>query len=183
MDGTRHPARFVHASKRKGTLVIADGFEDAMLDLLPRLRRFAAGLARDRADADDLCQMTIERALASRRQWQEGTRLDSWMYRIMRNLWIDEGRSRTRRAQTFVSEEAGLSVGAGGGQEERAELNAVDRAMHRLPDDQREAVMLVLVEGYKYAEAAEIAGCPVGTLTSRLGRGREALMTMLGEAA
>lgn len=154
-----------------------------MLALLPRLRRFAAGLARDRADADDLCQMTIERALASRAQWREGTRLDSWMYKIMRNLWIDEQRSRTRRAQTFVAEEAGLTVGSGGGQEEAAELDAVDRAMRRLPDDQREAVMLVLVEGYKYAEAAEIVGCPVGTLTSRLGRGREALMTMVGDAA
>ena len=154
-----------------------------MLALLPRLRRFAAGLARNRADGDDLCQMTIERALASREQWREGTRLDGWMYTIMRNIWIDQGRSQARRAQTFVAEEAGLGVGASGGQEEAAELTAVGRAMNRLPDDQREAVMLVLVEGYKYSEAAEIAGCPVGTLTSRLGRGREALMAILGEAA
>lgn len=154
-----------------------------MLALLPRLRRFAAGLARNRADGDDLCQMTIERALASREQWREGTRLDSWMYTIMRNIWIDQGRSQARRAQTFVAEEAGLGVGASGGQEAAAELVSIGRAMHRLPDDQREAVMLVLVEGYKYAEAAEIAGCPVGTLTSRLGRGREALMAILGEAA
>lgn len=154
-----------------------------MVALLPRLRRFAVGLARDRADGDDLVQLTVERALNSRTQWQEGTRLDSWMYRIMRNIWIDEGRSRTRRAKTFASEEAGLSVGGDGGQEAAAELGAVGRAMDRLPDDQREAVMLVLVEGYKYAEAAEIVGCPVGTLTSRLGRGREALMGMLGEAA
>jgi RNA polymerase sigma-70 factor (ECF subfamily) len=105
------------------------------------------------------------------------------MYRIMRNIWIDEGRSRTRRAESFVPEEAGLAVGGEGGQEASAELGAVGRAMNRLPDDQREAVMLVLVEGYKYAEAAEIVGCPVGTLTSRLGRGRDALMTILGEAA
>ncbi|ANY20695.1 ECF RNA polymerase sigma factor SigR [Tsuneonella dongtanensis] len=154
-----------------------------MVALLPRLRRFALGLARDRADGDDLVQLTVERALTSRTQWQEGTRLDSWMYRIMRNIWIDEGRSRTRRSQTFVTEETGLSVGGDGGQEAAAELGVVGRAMDRLPDDQREAVMLVLVEGYKYAEAAEIVGCPVGTLTSRLGRGREALMAMLGEAA
>jgi RNA polymerase sigma-70 factor (ECF subfamily) len=170
-------------AREKGAVVIAASFEDAMLELLPRLRRFAAGLARDRADADDLCQMTIERALAARTQWREGTRLDSWMYTIMRNIWTDERRSRSRRAQTFVGEEAGLSVGAAGGQEAAAQLNAVERAMHRLPDEQREAVLLVLVEGYRYAEAAEIVGCPVGTLTSRLGRGREALMTMLGEPA
>ncbi|MFM5925291.1 MAG: RNA polymerase sigma factor, partial [Novosphingobium sp.] len=146
-------------------------------------RRFATGLARNPADADDLCQAAIERALRSRQQWQEGTRLDSWMYRIMRNIWIDEARSRTRRDKTFAEEEAGLSVGMDGGQEASAELTMVDRAMQTLPDEQREAVLLVLVEGYKYAEAAEIIGCPIGTLTSRLLRGREALMTKLGEAA
>ncbi len=154
-----------------------------MVALLPRLRRFASGLTRDRADGDDLVQLTVERALLSRAQWQPGTRLDSWMMRIMRNIWIDEGRKVTRRSQTFVGEEAGLSVGTEGGQEAAAELGDVGRAMNGLPDDQREAVMLVLVEGYKYAEAAEIVGCPVGTLTSRLGRGREALMAILGEAA
>lgn len=162
---------------------IASGFEDEMVALLPRLRRFASGLARERADGDELVQLTVERALASRGQWQAGTRLDSWMMRIMRNIWIDEGRKVARRSQTFVTEDAGFSVGADGGQEAAAALHDVGRAMNRLPDDQREAVMLVLVEGYRYAEAAEIIGCPVGTLTSRLGRGREALIAMLGEAA
>ncbi|PTR12023.1 MULTISPECIES: RNA polymerase sigma factor [unclassified Novosphingobium] len=152
-----------------------------MLALLPRLRRFALGLARDAARADDLCQMTVERALRSRQQWQEGSRLDSWMYRIMRNLWIDEARAETRRGQTFVDEEAGVTVGADGGQEARAQLSDVDRAMARLPDEQREAVLLVMVEGWSYKEAAEIVGCPVGTLNSRLVRGRDALLAMLGD--
>lgn len=151
--------------------------------LLPRLRRFAAGLSRDLAAGDDLCQMTIERALKSRDQWAEGTRLDSWMYRIMRNIWIDEVRSRARRDKTFTVEEAGLAVGADGGQESRVELSNVDRAMTKLPDDQREAIILVMVEGYGYREAADIIGCPVGTLTSRLVRGRDALQTLLGDAA
>lgn len=150
---------------------------------MPRLRRFAAGLARDPARADDLCQMTIERALRSRQQWQEGTRLDSWMYRIMRNLWIDETRAAARRGQTFVDAELGLAVGGSGGQEEWAELRDVDRALARLPDEQREAVLLVMVEGYSYKEAAEIIGCPVGTLNSRLVRGRDALLGLLGDAA
>ncbi len=154
-----------------------------MLELLPRLRRFAIGLTGHPSDGDDLCQMTIERALTNRQKWQEGTRLDSWMYRIMRNIWIDETRSRTRRSQTFVHEEAGFAVGAGGGQEAQVELGHVGRAMERLPDDQREAVLLVMVEGYAYKEAAEIVGCPVGTLNSRLVRGRDALMAMLGETS
>lgn len=154
-----------------------------MLALLPRLRRFAIGLAGHPADGDDLCQMTIERALARRDQWQEGTRLDSWMYRIMRNIWIDENRARKRRSETFVQEEAGLAVGGDGGQEAMVALGDVDRAMAQLPDEQREAVLLVMVEGYSYKEAAEVVGCPVGTLNSRLVRGRDALMELLGDEA
>ena len=72
-------------------------FEDELVALLPRLRRFAHGLSRTAADADDLTQATIERALRSKAQWQPGTRLDSWTYRIMRNLWIDTARSRSRK--------------------------------------------------------------------------------------
>lgn len=153
--------------------------------LLPRLRRFARGLTRDAADADDLCQQTVERALRSRQQWQEGTRLDAWVYRIMRNQWIDETRARTRRSQTFVHEDAGMNVGMAGDRdaENLVELGNVGRALARLPEEQREAVMLVLVEGFAYKEAAEILGVPQGTLTSRLGRGREALMRELGETA
>jgi RNA polymerase sigma-70 factor (ECF subfamily) len=158
-----------------------DNFEESVLALLPRLRRFAAGLARHPADGDDLCQATIVRALGKRDHWQPGTRLDSWMYTMMRNMWIDEQRARNRRSETFVAEEAGAVVGASGGQEEAAALGDIDRAMRLLPDEQREAVLLVMVEGYSYKEAAEIVGCPVGTLNSRLVRGRDALMTLLGE--
>lgn len=154
-----------------------------MLTLLPRLRRFAIGLTGNAADGDDLCQMTIERALTNRDKWQEGTRLDSWMYRIMRNIRIDEARASGRRSKTFVAEEAGLSVGSDGGQEATVELSNIDRALTKLPEDQREAVLLVMVEGYAYREAAEIVDCPVGTLNSRLVRGRDALMSILdGEA-
>lgn len=153
-----------------------------MLELLPRLRRFAAGLVRDPVDADDLCQMTIERALRARAQWQPGTRLDSWMYRIMRNLWIDELRARGRRTETLVSDEQGLAIGMDGAQDAAVGLSDIGRALALLPPDQREAVLLVMVEGWSYKEAAEIVGCPVGTLNSRLVRGRDALMALLGEA-
>lgn len=160
-------------------------FCEELTALLPRLRRFARGLTHDGADADDLCQQTIERALRSRQQWQEGTRLDAWVYRIMRNQWIDEVRARTRRSQTFAHEEEGINVGMAGDRdtENRVELGNVGRALARLPDEQREAVVLVLVEGFAYKEAAEIIGVPQGTLTSRLGRGREALLRELGEQA
>lgn len=162
-----------------------EAFGDELVRLLPRMRRFARGLARDAADGDDLCQATIERALKSSQQWQGGTRLDSWVYTIMRNIWVDQVRARNRRGQTFVAEEAGLDVGDPGDAaiEAHVELGNVGRAIDRLPLEQREAVMLVLVEGFAYKEAAEIIGCPMGTLTSRLVRGREALMRSLGEAA
>ena len=155
-----------------------------MLALLPRLRRFARSLTRDQADADDLSQLSVERALKARDQWQPGTRLDAWMYRIMRNIWIDEARARARRAQTFAPEEEGLSVGDDGHEaiERNVEMNDVDRAMAKLPDEQREVIALVLVEGLAYKEAAEILEIPMGTLTSRLVRGRQALVQML-EAA
>lgn len=160
-------------------------FEHELLALLPRLRRFARSLARDAADADDLCQIALERALKAEGQWQAGTRLDSWMYRIMRNCWIDEARARRRRSETFVAEEAGLAVGDDDARriEARVDLAHVDRAMAALPDEQREVIALVLVEGLAYREAAEILELPMGTVTSRLVRGRQALMALLGEAA
>jgi RNA polymerase sigma-70 factor (ECF subfamily) len=105
------------------------------------------------------------------------------MYRIMRNIWIDETRAGGRRAKTFAPEEDGLEVGMAGEQEARVELSMIDRALAKLPDEQREAILLVMVEGYGYREAADIIGCPIGTLTSRLLRGRDALAQMLGETA
>lgn len=161
------------------------GFESEMIALLPRLRRFAHALARSSADADDLCQAAVERALKSRAQWQPGTRLDSWMYRIMRNLWIDETRAKGRRDQTFAPEEAGAHVGDDGVRraEIQLQLTDLDRALNKLAEEQREVIALVLVEGLAYKEAAEVLGVPIGTLTSRLSRAREALIAQLGDAA
>jgi RNA polymerase sigma-70 factor (ECF subfamily) len=174
---------YVSSMKMQGNPSLP-AFERELLALLPRLRRFARSLARDAADADDLVQVALERGLKAKAQWQAGTRLDAWMMRIVRNCWIDEVRSRTRRARTFVPEEAGAAIGVDG--HEQVELTAgmhdVDKAMNALPAEQREAVALVLVEGLAYREAAEILDVPIGTLTSRLTRGRQALVKML-EAA
>jgi len=159
-------------------------FERELLTLLPRLRRFARALARDAADADDLTQAALERALKARGQWAPGTRLDAWMMKIVRNCWIDEIRSRTRRARTFAPAEEGETVGSQAHRavELRAEMHAVDKAMNSLPSEQREVIALVLVEGLAYREAADLLEIPIGTLTSRLTRGRQALAQML-EAA
>ncbi|WP_298674306.1 RNA polymerase sigma factor [uncultured Sphingomonas sp.] len=156
-----------------------DEVERALASLLPRLRRFAHGLARNRADADDLTQAAAERVLKSRAQWQPGTNFDAWAYRILRNLWIDTARSRQRREAVLAPEEQGWSVGVDGNAEANVELGYLMRAMGTLPDEQREAVALVMIEGLAYADAAEVLDIPIGTLTSRLVRGRQALMTML----
>ena len=147
--------------------------------LLPRLRRFARNLTRDPHDADDVVQMAVERALVKLEQWRRDARLDSWMFKIVRNAWIDELRSRGRRDKVFLAAEAGENVGTDSMARE-TDLLAVQSAMARLPQEQREAVGLVLVEGLPYREAADVLDVPIGTLTSRLARGREALQAMLG---
>lgn len=147
-------------------------------ELLPRLRRFARTVAWKLEDADDLVQVAVERALKSLHQWQEDTRLDSWLFRIMKNAWTDELRSRARRDEVLAPEEAGEHVGVS----ETGSLItriSVQAAMARLPEDQRMAVSLVLVEGLSYKEAAEALDVPIGTLTSRLARGRETLQRLL----
>ena len=158
-----------------------DGFQRELIALLPQLRRFARAMTGHSADADDLVQTAVERALSRRTQWRPGTSLKSWMFTIIKNVFIDESRSRSRRGPQDDLEAAyDLSDASVADPLVRT---AVGRAMARLPDDQRLAVALVLVEGLSYAEAAGVAGVPEGTLTSRLVRGRMALAAELAGAA
>ena len=163
-------------------MVPSISFESELAELLPRLRRFAFTLSRSAADADDLTQATIERALKSRDQWQPGTRLDSWAYRIMRNLWIDTARARSRRDKVEAPEEEAERVGEDptASMDATVDLSRMVAAMERLPDEQREVVALILIEGFGYRETAEMLGLPIGTVSSRLVRGRTALLEMVG---
>jgi RNA polymerase sigma-70 factor (ECF subfamily) len=156
----------------------SENVREQIAALLPRLRRFARNLARNPHDADDVVQIAVERALSRLEQWRPDARLDSWMFKIVRNAWIDELRSRGRRNRIFVGPEAGESVGESPIDRE-ADLLSVQSAMARLPEDQRAAVSLVLIEGLPYKDAADVLEIPIGTLTSRLARGREALQAML----
>jgi RNA polymerase sigma-70 factor, ECF subfamily len=153
-------------------------FQDQIIALLPRLRRFARNLVRTPHDADDMVQIAVERALRRREQWRSDARLDSWLFKILRNAWIDEVRSRGRSAKIFMPEEAGEHVGVSSMQREIDRLS-IETALLHLPEDQRLAVSLVLVEGLSYKDAADVLEVPVGTLTSRLARGREALQNVL----
>lgn len=151
-----------------------------VIALLPRLRRFARTITRDVHDADDLVQISIERALLRYEQWRPESRFESWMFGIMRNAWIDEVRARGRRDRVFAPPEAGENVGDGA-DEAQLRLLSVQKALAGLPEDQRMAVALVLIEGLSYKEAADVLEVPIGTVTSRLARGREALQASLGD--
>ena len=156
-------------------------FRTELVALLPRLRRFALGLTADPAEADDLVQAACERALTRHHQWQEGTRLDSWMYRITQNLWID--RIRGRPADAGLEPEALEQLPGPDWQQgfdDRLQLEQVLSAIGRLPEPQRAVLMLVCVEDLSYREAAEVLELPIGTVMSRLSRARTALHALLG---
>ncbi len=127
-------------------------------------------------------QAGIERVLRHLDQYTPGTRLDSWLFKVLKNVWIDEIRGRTRRGRVFAPEDEGERVGDAGDAaiEARRQLAEVEMAMRELPEDQRLAIALICVEGLSYAEASEVLDVPVGTLSSRLTRGREALLARLG---
>lgn len=164
----------------------AEDTRSQMLALLPRLRRFALALTGHAADADDLLQDTVERALANLSKWRPGTRMDSWLYRIAQNLWIDRVRARrVRRPLAGALDEAAAPPFDG----ERAAhahltLKRTLEALQALPPEQRAVAALVLIEGVAYREAALILDLPIGTVTSRLARARETLACrVLGDAA
>lgn len=157
-------------------------FRRGLVELLPRLRRFALSLSQSPHEADDLVQAAVERALRHADSWTPGTALDSWMYRIVQNLWRDELRAHRRRAEpldevTEVMGEDGREVNLN--QIQWAETRA---AMASLPEDQRLVLSLVVLDGLSYQQAAETLDVPVGTVMSRLSRARARLAERLGGA-
>lgn len=152
--------------------------------LLPRLRGFARALTGDAAEADDLVQATCERALVGASGFAAGTRLDSWLFRIMRNLRIDDVRRRKPSAPLDEPGVAETLSGEDGRETAETRLFAGDvgAAIAALPAEQREVLVLVCVEDMRYREVAELLDIPVGTVMSRLSRARRAVAEAL-EAA
>lgn len=154
--------------------------------LIPRLRRFAWSLSGSRDEGDDLVQAACLKALGSLAQYAPGTRLDAWMFRIIRNIRIDRGRHGARRPTVSDTEamEAVSDGGLGARQAEaRLTLGRVRDAMASLPPEQRDVLALVAIEGLSYREAADILGTPIGTVMSRLGRARARLAKLTEEKA
>jgi RNA polymerase sigma-70 factor (ECF subfamily) len=149
---------------------------EQLAQFTPRLRRFALTLTRSQVDADDLVQSAFERALECVQQWERGTRLDSWLYRIAQNLWIDQ-RRRTRLCGTTESADAMVLTGEDGRETNERQLMVRDaiRALSSLPEEQQAVLALVSIEGLSYAEAAKVLDVPIGTVMSRLARARRAV--------
>ncbi len=156
---------------------MSEDIRHAMVAMIPRLRAFARSLAGSADAADDLVQATCERALRNVESWQPGTRLDSWMFRIMRNHWIDVWRAR--RPETPLGDpDAGYDIAGEDGAataESRLMLGSVMGHVQALPEDQRSVLVLVCVEGLSYREAAGVLDVPIGTVMSRLARARKAV--------
>jgi RNA polymerase sigma-70 factor (ECF subfamily) len=156
-----------------GTEPTSDDVRKQLAQFTPRLRRFALTLTRSQVDADDLVQSTLERALVYLPQWEAGTRLDSWLYRIAQNLWIDQ-RRRARVRGLTESTDAMVLTGEDGREINERQLMVRDavRALASLPEDQQTVLALVSIEGLSYAEAANVLNVPIGTVMSRLARAR-----------
>ncbi len=161
---------------------MADDFGQQLIALLPRLRRFAVSLTRSRDLADDLVQITCEKALANQHTYEAGTRLDAWLFRIMRNSWIDRVRRNTTEGTKIDVDDAHYLVGQDGAAvtEARLMLNSTAEHLANLPDDQREVMLLVCVDELSYREAADILEVPIGTVMSRLARARKKIMAEMG---
>jgi len=154
-------------------------FAAAVAAEIPRLRRFARVLARRGEAADDLVQETLLRAIAARARFAAGTNLRAWLFAILRHTRAAALR-RESRSPLVGAPPGGPGGAVSGGQEEREAMRDLDSAFARLPADQRAALWLVVVEGLDYARAAAVLGVPLGTLRSRLSRGRDALRRAVG---
>lgn len=161
---------------------MADDFGQGLIALLPNLRRFALSLCRSRDIADDLVQLTCEKAIANRDSFDPETRLEAWLFRILRNSWIDMARRRKTQGAAVDIEDvpAALVTDGVSTAENSLMLEAVWKAINKLPEEQRDVLMLVCVEDISYKDAASVLDIPIGTVMSRLARARLAIAKDVG---
>ncbi len=146
---------------------------------IPHLRRYAWALVGDRAQVDDLVQDSLERAWSRLHLWQPGTNIRTWLFTIMHNLHANAARQRSRRPRLVPLEGEAARLAVRPSQEARVDFEAMGKALAGLPERQRAVVLLVGLEGLSYAEAASVLSIPLGTMMSRLHRGREQLRARL----
>jgi RNA polymerase sigma-70 factor (ECF subfamily) len=153
-------------------------FKQQLAQVIPHLRAFGRSLSGSRDLADDLVQETLLKAWAARKRFQAGTNMRAWTFIILRNLFLSQMR-RARFKGEWDEITASKLLAAPASQDRHVELGDMQRALLHLPQPQREALILVGAGGFAYEEAAEICGCAVGTIKSRVARGRVALEQLL----
>jgi RNA polymerase sigma-70 factor (ECF subfamily) len=147
---------------------------------IPRLRRYARALTRDAVASDDLVQDCLARALGKLHLWQEGTDLRAWLFTILHNQYVNQVRRAIREGAPVGLSETEPMLTQAPHQGKRLELRDLERAIAKLPEEQRSVILLVGLEGMRYEEVAEVLDVPIGTVRSRLSRGRETLRRLIG---
>ncbi|CAK0743489.1 ECF RNA polymerase sigma factor EcfG [uncultured Gammaproteobacteria bacterium] len=170
--------RFAAGQQTEAAVTIFGGELEAHV---ASLRRYARTLLRRGADADDLVQETLTRALAGAASFTMGTNLRAWLFTILHNTYVNQVRRQASRPEEELPEALELRLSEPATQESRLELRDMSRALDTLPAEQRQVLLLVALEGLKYEEVAATLGIPVGTVMSRLSRGREAVRRALGD--
>ncbi|MGC2201341.1 MAG: RNA polymerase sigma factor [Stellaceae bacterium] len=155
------------------------GFHGLVEREIPRLRRYARALMRSADRADDLVQETLLRAIAKSHLWQLGTDIRAWLFTIMHNQYVNMVRKAMRDEAAVDIEQISSSLVATSDPTASQQLRELDRALARLPAEQREVILLVGLEGLSYEGAAQVLSVPVGTVRSRLSRGRDALRRLM----
>jgi RNA polymerase sigma-70 factor, ECF subfamily len=146
---------------------------------IPRLRRYARALTRDMSRADDLVQSCLLRAIAKQHLWEPGTDLRAWLFTILHNLHVNEVRHAVRACNTVPIDEAAPVLKAPSNVEGSLQLRDLERGLGELPEEQRQVILLIGLEGMRYEEVATILDVPIGTVRSRLSRGRDMLRQLM----
>ena len=168
----------ISSESQETSRIAASNFQDDLVALIPRLRTFSRGLCRRQSMAEDLVQETLAKAWRARDSFQLGTNLKAWLFTILRNEFYTHVRRAKR--ETYWDSEASERLPAVEHQQDWAmDLSDTARALRELPDNQREALILVSAGGYSYDDVAKICGTPVGTAKSRVGRARATLRNIL----
>jgi RNA polymerase sigma-70 factor, ECF subfamily len=156
-------------------------FAKLVEEQIPRLRRYAVALVRsNRSSADDLVQDTLERAIAKQHLWQPGTNLRAWLFTIMHNQYVNTVRRVTRDGNAVDIEDFHNSLASPNDTSGSAQMRELERCITQLPTEQRQVILLIGLEGMSYEEVAQIMVVPVGTVRSRLSRGRDHLRRLMG---
>jgi RNA polymerase sigma-70 factor (ECF subfamily) len=178
-DRRKQSDRAEEAEEKREPLSDAE-FKEQLAQVIPHLRAFGRSLSGNRDTADDLVQETLLKAWAARERFQAGTNMRAWTFIILRNVYLSQMR-RARFKGEWDELTADKLLAAPASQDRHVELGDMQRALMELPEPQREALILVGAGGFAYEEAAEICGCAVGTIKSRVARARSALETLMEE--